>query len=255
MQLQLSIRGQNMEYSHLAVAMMNAVAIDFNNLGVDFLQAGHPNEALHVFREATKLIQPISGAVNLEAARKDSIPATASPSEALQVVFKLKERVQRLNLLLATRQRCALLEKLDYDRSSMMFTAPMKILNMNCGPESYTILAATLLYNVALTFHLNGTEKSLRKSARLFELAYSLAYAAEDGNSRYLERLRMASLNNSGHIHHKLGNYQAAKQHLASLFGFVLSLPASLSSEDMSERQTILFNALLLQVPTIAAAA
>ena len=238
-----------MEHSHLlvAVAMMNTAS--------DFLQAGHRNEALEAFREVTKLIQPTSGVIHLKAARKESTPAAVSPSEALRVVFKLKERVQRLNLLVLATQRCAPLpEKLDYDRSSMMFTAPMKISNLNCGPELYTILAATLLYNVALTFHLNGTEKSLRKSARLFERAYSLAYA-EDGSNRYLEKLRMASLNNSGHTHHELGNYEAAKQHLASLFEFMLSLPASLSSEDMSERQAVLCNALLLQEPNIAAAA
>jgi hypothetical protein len=254
-----------MEHSYLTLAMMNTVAIDCNNLGVDFLQGGHPNKAVEAFREAAKLIQePIvsAGATHLEAARKESIPA-ASPSDALQVVFKLKERVQRLNLLLLATQRCtpsSTPEKVDYDRSSMMFTAPMKISNLNCGPESYTILAATLLYNMALTFHLNGTEKSLRKSARLFEKAYAatslLAYAEDGSNRHLLEKLCMASLNNSGHIHHKLGNYQAAKHHLASLFDFMLSLPVSLlSSEDKSERQAVLFNVLLLQEPSIAAAA
>jgi hypothetical protein len=254
-ELQLSNRGQNMEHSRLVVvATMNSIAIDCNNLGADFIQAGHHNEALEAFREVTKLIQPISGIIHLEATRKESIAAAAAPSEALQVVFKLKERVQRLNLLRLATQRCVVLQKLDYDHSSMMFTAPMKISNLNCGPESYKVLAATLLYNVALTFHLNGTEKSLRKSARLFERAYSLA-CAEDGSNHYLEKLRMASLNNSGHIHHKLGNYQAARQHLASLFGFVLSLPASLSSKDRSERQAVLCNALLLQEPNIAATA
>jgi hypothetical protein len=245
-----------MEHSHLAFATMNTVVIDCNNLAVELLQAGYPSEALETFRAAAKLIKLISG--DLEAARKESIlPASGSPSEALRVVFKLKERVQPLRNILLTTRRCTL-EKVDYDRSSMMFTAPIKISNLNCGPESYTILAATLLYNVALTFHLNGTEKSLRKSARLFERTYSIAYRyAEDGSNRnrQLEKLRMASLNNSGHIHHKLGNYQAAKQHLASLFEFVLSLPATLSSEDMSDRQAVLFNALLLQEPSIAAAA
>jgi tetratricopeptide (TPR) repeat protein len=249
-----------MEHSHLvAVAMMTtAAAIDCNNLGADLLQAGHPKEALQAFQEATKLTQPISGGLHFEATRNESIPAP----EALQVVFfKLKERVQRLNLLLVlliAKQPHAL-EKLDYDHSSMLFTAPMKISILNYGPESCTILAGTLLYNVALTFHLHGSEKSVRTSARLFERAYSsLAYAErmEDGSKkRYLEKLRMASLNNSGHIHHKLGNYQAARQHLASLFEFVLSLPASLSSEDMSERQAVLCNAFLLQEPSIAAAA
>jgi hypothetical protein len=247
-----------MEHSHplAVVAMLNAVvvlAVDCNNLGVDFLQAGYPNDALEAFREVTKLIRPIAGALHFEAATKESIPASAFPSEALrQVVFKLKERMQRLNLLLVT-QRCAH-EKQDYNRCSMMFTAPMKISNLNYGSESYTILVATLLYNMALTFQLHGTEKSLRKSARIFEMAYSLAYA-EDGSHRYLEKLRMASLNNSGHMHHKLGNYQAAKKQIATLFEFVLSLPASLSSKDMSERHAVLFNALLLQEPSIAAAA
>ena len=249
-----------MDHSNLlvAVAMMNtAAAVDCNNLGADFLRAGHRNEAIEAFREVAKLIQPLSGVIHFEAARKEASPAAVSPSEARRVFFKLKERVQRLNLLLLSTQRCApLLEKLDYNRSSMMFTAPMKISNLlNCGPESYTILSATLLYNLALTFQLNGTEKSLRKSARLFQRAYSLACYAEDGNNPYLEKLRMVSLNNSGHIHHQLGNYQAAKQHLASLFEFVLSLPTSLSSEDMSERQAVLCNALLLQEPNIAAAA
>ena len=248
------------------VAMINTAAIDCNNLGADFLQAGHPEEALEAFQEATKLrilIMPISGVICLEATRKESPPAvSASVSEALGVVvFKVKERMQRWNLLrvLPATKICFAREKLHYDRSSMMFTAPMKISNLNCGPESNTtILAATLLYNVALTFHLYGTdEKSMRTSARLFERAYTcLAYLEEDGSKRYLEQLRMASLNNSGHMHHKLGNYEAAKQHLAGLYHFVLSLPASLSSEDLSERQAVLFNALmLLREPSIAAAA
>jgi hypothetical protein len=236
-----------MDQHRLVEAM--SVAIECNNIGVDLLENGCPSEALGVFRETVKLMNPASRSFKESQHDHTTVDPPLSESETMKAIERAIRHTQQL--LQSAHQRI--------DRGgnptndSMLLTPPLKIPRLASVPCSCTKNSAIVVYNMGLACFRNGTERSLRKSLCLFDMAYTLA--STQSHDRSSLKVCMASLNNSGQIHYSLTNYDLEQRYLQNLSNMVLSNPSTDSVDDIQERQQFLLNALLLREPCSAGAA
>jgi hypothetical protein len=232
---------------HIVEAMN--VAIECNNIGVDLLEKGCPSEALEAFRETVKLMNPVSRSFKESQQDHNTVDPPLSESETIKAIERAIRHVQQLRQ--GAHQR--ILRGDNSTNNSMLLTPAMKIPRLASVPCSCAKDSAILVYNMGLACFDNGTERSLRKSLCLFDMAYTLA--STQSHDRSSQKVCMASLNNSGQIHYSLANYDLSQRYLQNLCNIVLSLPSTDDADDVQERQQFLLNALLLREPCSAGAA
>jgi tetratricopeptide (TPR) repeat protein len=237
-----------MDHHHLMSAMN--VAIECNNLGVNLLEDGCYSAAMETFRVAVKLMNPVSK--NFE--QKIIVEAPLAETEAIEVIRRAKYKMEQTQRTSAQKKRKFCMRAVVPERDSEIFTPPMKLQRLTSKPCSCTKDYAILVFNLGLAYYCNGTQRNLRESVCLFDVAYSLA-STNYRHDTTLLKVSMASLNNAGQIHHSLANYDLARRSLQCLGNAVRSLPSTDDKESRRERQKFLLNALLFQEPRIAGAA
>jgi len=169
------------------------------------------------------------------------------------------------------RQRVILDEEKDefIYHEGLLLPLPAEI-SKTCAIES-----ATILYNMALSYHLGSSSSmncsstshdELHNALTLYEMACCVAYRVETQQqsgpkTKASSKVVMASLNNMGQIYHHLGKYSKSRFYLDDLSNYILTLTAAQQErgeeggEDDQERKRFLLNAMFLQKPRGAAAA
>lgn len=237
-----------MDHHHLMSAMN--VAIECNSLGVDLLEDGCYSAAMETFRVAVRLMIPVSKSFEQ---RIIAEPPLTGP-EAIEVIKRAKDNMEQIQRTSAQKKRKFCTSAVVPEGDSEIFTPPMKLQRLTSKPCSCTKDLAIIVFNLGLAYYCNGTQRNLRKSACLFDMAYDLA-STNYRHDPALLKVCMASLNNSGQIHHSLANYDLARQSLQSLASAIRSLPSTDDKESLRERQKFLLNVLLFEEPRVAGAA
>jgi|UniRef100_A0A8J9T475 tetratricopeptide (TPR) repeat protein len=222
-------------------------AIECNNIGVDLLRAGRLDEAIETFKGAAEVMYPVSRVLQLSQAY------VFRPTQSIQVDVRESEILKKARSRLSSLcQSAASSSKLGCI-NCFIYVDPKKIEPMVCDPASCTLESATVVYNMGLTYHLQGSAACLQKALCLFDMAFDLVSSADSYASS--SEIAMAALNNAGEIHHAVGHYQLSRQYLNTLSAFILRLPNSECKKTRWERHQFLLNAMLLQEPRFAGAA
>jgi hypothetical protein len=228
---------------------MNA-AIECNNIAVELLHRGRLSEALDTFRDAAQVLYPVSLAFQSGtpegSAKPSTLPKASSVDEDIKAVEQAKAK-------LSLRVTASLAEKYLTTENWFVCTESLTLERSSDEPTSCTIESAIIAYNTGLTYHLYGSASSVLEALRLFEMVFGLARSIS-GDDRS-SKISMASLNNAGQIQHSLGNYNSSRRYLNTLRSYILSLPSTSDKETLTERRSLLLNAMILQEPSNALAA
>lgn len=226
-------------------------AIECNNVGVALLSRGSLREALDTFKLAAQIMYPVSQYFQATNAAGATIsPATTRPPPPNK---DLNATVQEAKLKLMMAQDHEPEKGCNKKEDCFICTDPILLSRVEGYTESCTIESAIIVFNMGLTYHINGSLSCIQKALCLFDMSFSLAYSMN--HLPLAPKIAMASLNNAGHIHHNLGSYQLSRQYLDTLSSYVLALPSTSSQEALRERHHFLLNAMLLNEPKIAGAA
>lgn len=114
--------------------------------------------------------------------------------------------------------------------------------------------SACVMFNLALVHHWRGIHFGLSsllpKALKLYEMSFSLI---QNGAHFDTQHLILALLNNMGHIHHELLQYNQARQCFKNLKDLLTERAASAS--DGPDIQGFLMNIMFLEAPPMAPAA
>ena len=266
--------------SHTIHEMTKAlqIASEANNLGVSLMKGRHFRDALEIFRHAADLMYALTQDLKQQLMNQPNTSSSSSSSSscASQKMPPMEAKMEELldkhgfnsQPRKHKRQRTALDEEKDefIYNEGLLLPLPAKV-SKTCALES-----ATILYNMALAYHLSSNAKdyyasdshALHNAVTLYEMACCVAYRVErqqDGpKTKCSSRVVMASLNNMGQIYHRLGKYTKSRFYLDDLSNYILTSTAQEEqqedkAEDDPERRRFLLNAMFLQKPRGAAAA
>jgi hypothetical protein len=124
--------------------------------------------------------------------------------------------------------------------------------------RAYSRACASVVYNMALTFHLfnvpsHQKERTIRHALSLYELSYNIAL--QDLEDETSSRIISVTLNNMAQIELELGNFQEAQGSFDDLKEYLMSLEEPSSLKIKIERNQLFLNATMLSNPKGAPAA
>ena len=125
-------------------------------------------------------------------------------------------------------------------------------------PTSCTTESATILINMALSYHLNSMipnslQDATRNAIELYRMANSLAARCTPDSLSH--QIILISLNNLGQLQHELGNFDASKAYFEDLSTYVVWLRGSSEASMVSDRHDFMINAMVLGSSNICAGA
>ena len=220
--------------------LLNA-SIECNNLGVVLLNAGDLENALDSFMTAAKLMHPVSKQVNTI----DQVIA----SHGVEHSFEIPEGIRRV----VQASTVAAHGKLPSHNNIFIRSEPIQLETAQRLPVDCTLESAAVVYNMALSYHLQGTFVCKQRAVFLYDMAFNLSSA--HAVTPTATTIAMASLNNAGQIFHSVGDYVTSRKYLDTLRYYIIKLPLPSDSQTMEERHEFLLNAVLLRPPTTASAA
>lgn len=229
------------------------VAVDSNNTGVALLGMARYEEALEVFRSAADLMYVVTQ--QMKVGQVDAPCCTSTT----KVITDTQDKIQSLasSLRVANKQGVLLTpDETDCFLHDQGFNLamPSQHEEVPCALHSATILA-----NMAMTYHLSVPQTSssdsltLRNALTLYEMAYSVASRVEQNEDS--SRVIMAALNNMAHIHHERGLYEQSRHILDNLQDYIWQRIKSENCIFSPEKRVYILNALFLNKPQGAAAA
>lgn len=253
-------------------------AVECNNIGVTLLQLKRPKEALDAFQWAAQLLYPVSQSFQVaEEEYQSQNPHRMGVDCHPQTVFACchplpanwpavgQATLQSARSMLATaaqpQQQWHNNRKTDDDEicSDFLSSKPilLKTLCEQQNPRSCTFEASVVLFNMALAYVNSlpycGGNEPLTKALCLFEMSFSLSHLLMEHHSSSAA-IALASLNNTGCVHHRLGEYELAR-HCWEVLAAYLDATSSVKVVSPNERHTFLLNAALLREPQMAGAA
>lgn len=226
-----------------------------NNLGVDFLFHGRDGEALEQFQGALELMK--------------------YKSQGYQFVPLEDERVSRSHSALMRYYReslngCSIGEGCavrDYTLFSKAARIEKRLLFLEDTIGSHNfhhLMSATILFNIALSFHLQPDGKGLRQSESLYRMSYDILSRIQSNLFGappaiiLATRLVIADLNNLTHLNYTLGRKNLAHGLGAELSSFVSSLPQSSTTMHgttlWEESNRAVLNSFLMSKPSASSA-
>jgi tetratricopeptide (TPR) repeat protein len=222
-------------------------AIFLNNQGVNFLESGSFKEAAQSFSRGLTIAK-----IALEESNDD----TETSSDACPTGRFHQAVMKPLHLSNKFEDQMT-------DDQPFVFTRPI-LISENSDEEvssSYFIsLSFMQLYNLALCHHLyalsseDNSQKKLQKALSLYELAYTLQ-RTDDTKATVLQN--MAIVNNLGHIHAALQNFECSMQCFDNLLSTIMLVKDS--GEQVEQMDGFLSNVMNLMnntsCITLAAAA
>lgn len=235
------------------VDMMIGLAIEMNNLGVNFLCAGKDQEALEQFQGALQLVMYKSQGHQY------------SPPD---------ERVNRAHMSLMRYHRespsCDVVVCQRRPGDETVFSRALRIdeqppyflLETSSSRDFHHLMSATILFNTAVTLHLQPGDKGIPRAESLYRISYDLLTRTQPSliQQSFSElllptRLVLALLNNLTHINYNLGKYDLAKSLSNALSAFISSIPRATSSTLWDEKKRALLNSFFMFDPPSAAGA
>jgi tetratricopeptide (TPR) repeat protein len=223
---------------------MNA-AIYYNNAGICYLEHGNHDDALRMLKEAAQRMYSVTVARKSSMETTDEDDSLDEPTMDRDMAPKSHDIPRRSLISPAA------------DNSSFMCSIPI-FLSASDTTESCTEESAIILYNMALTYHLNALSanpisKALENAITLFGMAYNLCLQVHQ--TERTSRVIMSSLNNMGLLHHDQGNYALSHQYFEDLSFYISSLNEPTERSVAMERNGFLLNAMVLRNESQGAAA
>eukprot|EP00540_Astrosyne_radiata_P015355 CAMPEP_0116822856 /NCGR_PEP_ID=MMETSP0418-20121206/506_1 /TAXON_ID=1158023 /ORGANISM="Astrosyne radiata, Strain 13vi08-1A" /LENGTH=180 /DNA_ID=CAMNT_0004451027 /DNA_START=106 /DNA_END=648 /DNA_ORIENTATION=- len=149
--------------------------------------------------------------------------------------------------------------------NSSICSSPV-ILHENCECNTklpfkscYTLQAAAILYNTALTYHLSLMRPpkiagAYSNAIALYKMVYTLGVQEKEVTG--FSQIIIPTLNNLGQIHHELGEFNKSMRFMEDLMKYISTLGEFLSRQEATvERQDFMLNYLILRAAHGAAAA
>jgi tetratricopeptide (TPR) repeat protein len=215
-----------------------AIAVRYNNEGVFRLEAGDYRAARSFFKRA---LDTMTDAITHDADDQDM------DGEDLTLGFQWSVNPKKRALHEADQVGCSFV----YSRA--LYISASK----NIQKAEYTEESAAIVYNLALSFHLMGTEnnsESMEKAIQFYEIASAIRSRKSQTK---LEILDLAILNNIGQICVECFNFNAARQCFNQLSNRLVFLNHSGILTDFLEQNDcdgFVLN-VMLEEPSLAAAA
>jgi tetratricopeptide (TPR) repeat protein len=181
-----------------------------NNIGISFLNRGNLDEAFNYFSLAMDLMKQTKESKEMRENRRRSV---CEPIAALEM--KSKQVV---------RDFCD--QNMGCDSSTVCFVSKMTIMLPECHHTANDYWeSSVLLFHLALTLHMlgirRGMEGFLQRALKLYGLARTLMtqyledeeVSEQDRISGVGIQLVTSMLNNMGHIHYELKEYDASRRY------------------------------------------
>ena len=213
------------------------IAIDHNNEGIIFLEKGQNDKALLEFKKAAQLMYSITQ--ELKNNRKTGSETQQQPK----------------SLTLCTSSKNPIATENSFIRSTPILMAGSQEPTDSC---QCTIESATVLLNMALTYHIDSLTPNCMKGATqsaiaLYDMSYSLGLQVnEDTRSHHII---LTALNNLGQLYYELGDYNKSRLYLEDLSTYVMFLGPGEEENAVRDRHEFLLNAMVLRNPNTSAGA
>eukprot|EP00543_Licmophora_paradoxa_P019402 CAMPEP_0202468102 /NCGR_PEP_ID=MMETSP1360-20130828/74140_1 /ASSEMBLY_ACC=CAM_ASM_000848 /TAXON_ID=515479 /ORGANISM="Licmophora paradoxa, Strain CCMP2313" /LENGTH=245 /DNA_ID=CAMNT_0049092885 /DNA_START=57 /DNA_END=794 /DNA_ORIENTATION=- len=245
---------------------MESIAVEMNNVGVNYLHNGNTNDALDMFQGALQTMMYLTQGV-------------VSPNE--DSLFTQDRRVKKAqNHLYEYECKRANKKRRNHIKENttvsnfngFIFTKAIYIpVNSPTSVQdrSHELQSAVILFNTALAIHLQPGDKKKETAEALYSMSYKLASKVRipalfpqhggkvsSDRTKALVRLIMGLLNNMGQINYHLGNFDKSRKQFAALSTFIASLPHINGDYVLAEeKQNMMLNTFLLNSTVAAAAA
>ena len=213
------------------------LALNHNNEGILLLEKGMHERALSEFKAAAELMYNITQEFKTMRLIGDDADTRF---ESLTVCSKSQHPVVTGN---------------SFIRSNPIL---MSISQEPNGAVPCTIESATILLNMALTYHIdsqnpNCMKDALQNAITLYDMAYSLGLQIHEDSRT--NQIILTALNNLGLIYYELGDYSKSTLYIEDLSTFLTFLNPEGEAENMNDLQDFILNALVLRNPNRSAAA
>ena len=214
------------------------IAINHNNEGILLLEKGMHELALSEFKAAAQLMYNITQEFKNKRLSGEDADARF---ESLTVCSQSQNPVITGN---------------SFIRSNPILMASSQ--QETTGAVHCTIESATVLLNMALTYHIdsqhpNCMKDALQNAIMLYDMAYSLGLQVHKDSRT--NQIILTALNNLGLIYFELGDYSKATLYMEDLSTFLTFLSSEGETENMNDLQEFILNALVLRNPNRSAAA
>jgi hypothetical protein len=253
---------------------MGEPAAVYNAMGIESLLKGKKMHALDMFKEAVRLIQT-EGRISCRNSASSCTstyashptPLTQEPTVKPPCMPPASTHTQECDYEMedssstvhtSSTRPCPLLACTTLDGENCFIFCHQLEIGHTEKFQAYTSDAASVVYNVALTFHLlnvpsHQKERTRRHALSLYEMSHNLAL--QDLGDETSSRIIMVTLNNMAQIELELGNFQEAQSCLDDLKEYIMSLEEPSSLKIKIERNQFFLNATLLSNPQRAPAA
>ena len=145
-------------------------------------------------------------------------------------------------------------ERSTTDTDHMTYSRPIHIperLAHESGFDAQVVFSAVAIFNLALAHHLGGMEDTpsstnlLKKAAKLYRFGVNI-----QGQGSYGIIFFLATLNNLGEVHKRLGQFLKSEQHFKQLLSTLMFLTASGEQVSSSELELFFKSTFFLVSPT-----
>jgi len=209
--------------------MMNTIPIELNNYGASLVSQGKLKDAVATFKDALKSARDLLQSTLLQGEK------SSKPSPNRTITRPLSPGVWLSD------------DKFPGRSNFLVYSQPERI-DLSSQEKSLNSMSAEILFNLALTHHLealsNPPKAAFAIVIQLYEHAYRLFTQTDDGDSF----LALAVLNNLAHVHCKLQNMDDAEKICGLLWGAVLDA----QNQDDSEHSLSAFEEFFTNVVHIA---
>lgn len=224
-----------------------------NNIGISFLNRGNLDEAFNSFSLAMDLMKQMKESKERRVPRRRAVsePIAALEKQSMEVVTDFCNH------------------NMGCDSSTVCFVSKMTI----TLPEGHHtandyLESSVLLFHLALTLHMlglrRGMEGFLQRALKLYELSKTLmTQYLEDEEIPEEERMSgvgiqlvTSMLNNMGHIHYELKEYDTSRRYFDVLSTVVVQAQQNASVHETTDVfEGLMLNAIVLRQPPVAATA
>jgi tetratricopeptide (TPR) repeat protein len=255
------------------------VAVEENNLGVAYLEAGDLRNALQRFSDALKYTTAtLAPGPNPQRDAEDELDLTVCCGSYIPPFCQEYCGPPPESTGPKSRDNPATHEKTQTVPASVPFAYARGINLIPCAtaysPDpliNTTIVSSIIIFNVSIIYHLKGLEgrtmgsTRLQKAKSLYQKSHHLLVDAgvplgSTGNP-VIDMLSMALFNNLAHVAFEMQGYEDSRKYFDSLIRFALTVvptrygDAYVGSLLDQQKSNFLLNAIILQAPKLAAAA
>lgn len=222
---------------------MSSDIIQSNNTGVDFLLAKRYREANKMFKTALHKLHSVS--IYFEEQTNEQ-PQTSFSAISPTFIFK--------RLSPTMHQSCDFI----HNKAIVLIDTPIDTRRQRL------IVSSTVLYNMALLYHVSGLENCqaeiLRKSMAVYQMSKDTLFQVIQENEGEVEkdtsilRLTISIMNNMGHLFYEQADHDEAKQCYV-LVRYILDEMDYSDQEEQNELHMFWLNAVVLEKFSNASAA